>query len=165
MKKTYSFYNSTTGLFTGGYFIGDEEAVQLNIPGQLQIIEGRYDALSQMVVNGQVIDYQPPSPGDNYVWDTLAKRWVLSAAAQQAADADVAARAQLTAIDLASIRALREAAIGNADAVATLQSLDAMAVPLRADVIVPADAPQSLVDQAITANDFTASTVEEAQIP
>jgi hypothetical protein len=137
MRQTYSFYDPATGLFTGRQMTGSESALALNTPEGLKAIAGQYDPLSERVnEQGSVVDYEPPSPGDDYEWDHEARHWVLSAAAQQAIDADVAARARLAEIDLQSVRALREAAIGNnTDAIATLATLEQEAVPLRNDVI------------------------------
>lgn len=138
MNQTYSFYDPATGLFTGQQFTGSDEALLANLTGTLWAMPGRFDHLSQAVepMTGRIIDYQPPSPGDDYVWDETARRWLLSPAAQQTADADTAARERLDAIDRASIRALREAAIGDKTAaVAMLTSLEAEAVTLREDVV------------------------------
>lgn len=137
----YFVYDKATGLFTGATILGDDpEVILANTPVGCAVITGDVDMLSQQVqVSGPqhvIVPYQPPSPGEGYEWNEDTKRWLRSPAAQQAVDADAAARAGLAAIDAASIRALREAAIGDkAAAITKLQELEDEAVVLRVDVV------------------------------
>jgi hypothetical protein len=136
-RQEYSFFDPATGLLTGKGFTGTEEALLLNMPEGNAAIPGRHDPLSRRVdlKTMEVIPYQPPSPGADYEWNSEMERWVLNDAAQQAADADAVARAQLDDIDRQSIRALREAAIGDTAALDKLRALEGAAIELRPDVI------------------------------
>lgn len=141
--KHVAFYDATTGTLTGQTLLADEAGVARNTPAGCkawEILDGRVpDHLSMAVgPSGWLVPYQPPSPGEEYEWNDATKRWVLGSAAQLAIDNDVAARARLADIDRTSIRALREAAIGDKAALVLLQELEAQAVPLRADVITVA---------------------------
>lgn len=148
MRQHYSFYDLATGLFTGSGFTGSEESLMLNLKEGVGAMPGEFDQFSQAVepMTGRIVNYQPPSPGEDYEWNETTKRWVLGRTAQLAFDNDVAARARLADIDSASIRALREAAIGDkAAAVAMLTDLEAEAVELRADVLPVIETEAKLV--------------------
>lgn len=78
----WSYYDTTTGLFTGAVISASEEAMIANTPAGCSAIEGEYDALAQKVdtAGGVVTDYIPDAPADTalitYAWDTATKRWV-----------------------------------------------------------------------------------------
>lgn len=88
--KTHSFYDPATGIFTGRQFstsLADPDAhaaaLIANTPADHAHIEGAYDCLSQRVVDGQVVEYQPPPPSADHEWNAATKRWQLTAAAQK----------------------------------------------------------------------------------
>lgn len=76
--KTVSYYDLTTGLFTGHTFSGPEQLIQWKL-GQAYI-EGRFDHLSQRVdlSAGSVVDYQPDPPAadewQTWAWDATTRR-------------------------------------------------------------------------------------------
>lgn len=78
----WSFYDQQTGAFAHVIFSGPDHLVAANTPSGCAAIEGVYDHLSQRVdlATGEVIDWQPPKPGDTplatYEWDAQAKRWM-----------------------------------------------------------------------------------------
>lgn len=84
MSKTWTFYDSATGLFQPGCSIGPEGADMSGFaPAGFLPMEGEFDHLSQRVNvedTEEVIDYQPPAPDDDdlrtWDWDTETKRWV-----------------------------------------------------------------------------------------
>ena len=84
MISTWSFYNTSTGLFTGRVFTGDEQQLSAITKPGTAALEGEFNAQGQRVdLNTmQVINYQAPSPGAHYVWDTLLRRWVESPTAK-----------------------------------------------------------------------------------
>jgi predicted RNA-binding Zn ribbon-like protein len=108
MIRTVSFYNLTTGLFTGLTFSGSDLAVQMNTPAGLAVIDGKHDHLSSRVVDGEVVDWQPPQPDDDHEWNAETKRWQKTAAVVAVETADKAARAQIAAQEIAQSRAIRE---------------------------------------------------------
>lgn len=90
--RTYSIYEIAGGMFTGKTLTCMQEHAKTNVPNGFNIIEGRYDHLSQRVdVNtGKVVDYQPPQPSPNHKWDAITKRWLYVKT-----DADIAAEVRL----------------------------------------------------------------------
>jgi hypothetical protein len=87
-------YDKATGLFTGNAVHTDNRQVDIQ-----KLIEANFgegfagapnvaDPLAQRVdvSTGQVVDFQPPSPGSDHEWNPSLKRWVLTAAANKARD-------------------------------------------------------------------------------
>jgi hypothetical protein len=107
-----------------------------NAPADHLAIAGRFDPLSQRidVASGMVIDYQPPQPSPDHVWNAATTRWQLSAAAQQRQAMRDAALRRIAALEASQGRALREAAIGTSGAVEKLKALDAQIAELRQDL-------------------------------
>lgn len=115
--KIWSFYDKATGVFSGRTFgAPNDDLLEAHTPTGQVALEGSYDHLAQRVdiPSGKVIDYQPPSPSTEHVWDDAHKRWVLGANA-------VARRRvmdQIEAIEKNQHRAIREAVLtGNLDRV------------------------------------------------
>jgi hypothetical protein len=71
---------------------------------------GRFDKRSQRVdlTTGDVVDYQPPSPGAGYEWNVTSKRWVKRAdvIAREARQAQAAQR--IDELELSQRRPVRE---------------------------------------------------------
>lgn len=78
--NTYSLYSLETGLFTGCALSCSLDRLmdEVNVPAGCGVIVGVYDHLSQKVdlATGQVVDYQPPQPSSDHVWDISSRRWV-----------------------------------------------------------------------------------------
>lgn len=115
MSGRWHFFDTKTGLFTGRSLSAQSgEWVERNTPegcgAFLQAAGQEIDYLSQRVdlETGEVIDYQPPAPGDDHEWNASTKRWGLSAEAQQAIDDDRQARAAILLAEANSARAIRE---------------------------------------------------------
>ena len=81
----WSFYDATTGVFSGAEFHGtsDERDAQLSHLGSgVCAYQGGVDYLSQRfdVATSQVVDYQPPAPASDanqtWLWDAGTKRWI-----------------------------------------------------------------------------------------
>lgn len=141
--KAYSFYDPATGLFTGGRYStdivsGDRLAAALaaNTPKGTRSVEGDHDMLSSCidVVTGKVVDYQPPAPSGDHVWNPATKRWVLSTSAQQKVTARTAALARIAQLEAAQPRALRELALGYENAKARVEAIDAEITSLRKEL-------------------------------
>lgn len=109
--KTWSFYHSDTGIFSGRFFSGSERLLALHLLNGQTPIEGRYDRLSQRVdlTTGQVVDYQPPQPDADHEWNAETKRWQLRPNVERERQADMVARDEMQAIELGDLRAMREA--------------------------------------------------------
>ena len=77
----WSFYNTSTGLFTDSTYHGTVEFLPFNTPPNCAAIEGAHDRLSKRINDkGQVIEYVPLKPADTglvtWSWDAGIKRWV-----------------------------------------------------------------------------------------
>lgn len=78
----YSIYCAETGLFNGDQIGGDSEFVGINTPAGFAAFPGRHHhkKVRLDLLLGEVVDYQPPSPGDDeaqtWAWDVGARRWV-----------------------------------------------------------------------------------------
>lgn len=141
MRTHFSFYDKTTGEIKPLSFRAPNDAhVQANTPPNCEVIEGRFDHLSQRVDldSGEVVDYIPPQPSDDHEWNNETKRWVLSAKAQLAVSKDRQARAEIERLEQQSMRSIREQALGDESAKARIEAIDAQIVELRKDVISPA---------------------------
>jgi hypothetical protein len=138
--KSYSFYHRDTGLLKDVVFSTDDETQLVNnIPADHVALEGQHDALSKRVDvrTGLVIDYQPPSPSPEHEWNADTGRWQISAAVQAKAQARAAAMTALAALDIKSIRTLRELALGVAGAHDRLAAIEAAVAAERAKLFSP----------------------------
>lgn len=82
MQQTWSFHDTTTGLFSGTRLTCSPAQLEANTPPGHAPMAGLYDPLSQRVdlATGQVVAYQPPAPADDdlrtWSWDEGTQRWV-----------------------------------------------------------------------------------------
>jgi len=165
--KSYSLYDMSTGKFTGVVIGGSDSIVHVN-KGENGAIEGVFDPLSQRVdlstvdlqqdpvqlgalPNGKskeakkpdVIDYQPPSPGDDYEWvsedekGNRVRRWVKKPDVVAKESAEAKARASIDVLERSQFRAVREAVLlqGTAEGTAAttrLAEIDAQIAEQRA---------------------------------
>jgi hypothetical protein len=76
----YWIYNVETGIFTGVSLDCPADHLDCNVPEGCGCIMGPVDSMSQRVdmTTGQLVDYQPPQPSVDYVWDDVSKRWTYS---------------------------------------------------------------------------------------
>jgi len=84
--RAWAFYDIATGALIGRTIMAPDRAmVDANTPEGCAAIEGRYDPASQRVdlEVGDVVDWQPPSPGQDHAWDSESKRYVLTAKARE----------------------------------------------------------------------------------
>ncbi len=74
----YHIYSMSDGLFTGSSISCSQSHLDANVPDGCSCLPGAIDYLSQRVdlATGLVIDYQPPQPSINHVWNTEKKRWL-----------------------------------------------------------------------------------------
>lgn len=124
----YSFYDATSGLFTGLSVAGVSDAwIAVNTPPNTKAYAGRPDPTFEKVdiaatfmlqsltpnvpVQPIIINFQPPAPAADalttWAWDAAAKRWQ-AVPTQRAIDiaSNTNVTAQLSALDVKSIRAL-----------------------------------------------------------
>ncbi len=141
--KTWTFFDNSTGIFTGRTFSGDDRDLPANKPEGQGAVAGAYDHLSQRVdlETGEVVDYQPPAPPDTallrHEWEPTIRRWV-EHKTPAAHEADRRARivSQIGRVELGQQRALRELTLNpnSADARSALEVMDAQITSLRAEL-------------------------------
>lgn len=135
MRKWWSFYDATTGLFTGRRVLCSERLLERNIrPGEAAI-EGMFDHLSQRVdvESGEVVDYQPPQPDADHEWIAEARRWRKRPEIAEAERLDRRSRERIAELEIAQLRPLRELAVDpdNAAAKQRLVEIEAEIAELR----------------------------------
>jgi len=110
--KTITLYDLQTGLM--GPVITMPDRRDPAAPKGFGMKLGRHDPLSRRVdvSTGEVIDYQPPAPSEQYRWDTVSRRWVPTPEAEAMQLADRLARRALVKLEERSgPRAVREGLI------------------------------------------------------
>jgi len=135
--KIWSMYDPATGLFLGRTFAATEDShVATNTADHEVAIEGSFDHLSHRVdlATGAVVDYQPPQPSSDHEWNAASKRWQLTAAVAAKQAARAAALGQIAMLEASQHRAVREAALGDPAAAATLKAIDDQIKALRAQL-------------------------------
>ena len=128
-----SFADPETGLFDGRQLVApNRETVQLNARGRL-VVDGVHDHRNKRfdLASQTVVDYQPPQPSPDHVWDADDQLWKLSPEAEGVRLARRAARQNLSTADARAVRALIEHALGDPAAVERLRTLEANKVQLR----------------------------------
>jgi hypothetical protein len=115
--KTWHFYDSATGLFTGrnvsysADIPGIDEFVASKVPaGQVAIVASALDWESSRVdlLTGEVVAYQPPAPDDDHEWNAQRLRWVLKPAALDRLRAEAEAASTVQEEEAGAVRAMRE---------------------------------------------------------
>lgn len=114
--KTFSIYKLADGLFTGQRFSlapFDKARAESNVPSGCGMIEGEYDHLSQCVdiSTGKVIEYQPPKPSENSVWNDKTRRWEKHPLVADAVRRAEQARQSIAELEVSQRRPLRELAL------------------------------------------------------
>lgn len=95
----HSLYDLQTGMFVGQTIDGSPRAIAANTPKGLGAMPGFHNHLQYHVVDGVVVDWQPPQPSDLHEWDTETRSWQLSAAAREAEVAQTLARIRVAKIE------------------------------------------------------------------
>lgn len=111
MNRNWAFYDASTGLFRPKRITcPDTFDISKNTPEGCIAIEGSYDHLSQRmdIERGEVVDYVPPAPNDDFEWNADIKRWLKRPEVLQWERASEVAQAQLAAIDAQKVRALTD---------------------------------------------------------
>jgi hypothetical protein len=77
LNQTYSVYNLSTGRFAQRISC-PAASLDMNVPEGHGCVLGEYDLETQMIdiETSEVIDYQPPPPSVNHVWNAETRRWV-----------------------------------------------------------------------------------------
>lgn len=137
----FCFYDKTTGLLHSKRVVTDhagnaERFAAANAPPGHAWIVGVFDPLSQRVdVNtGEVVDYVPPVPSPEHEWNATTKRWQLNQAAAAKLAASSMARMRIGELEASQHRALREAALGDTQALTRLKVIDDQISTLRKDL-------------------------------
>jgi hypothetical protein len=124
--RTVSFFHKETGALHSNQLIcSDDAAVALNTPADHIAIDGHHDYLCKRVdlETKQIVEWIPPAPSADHVWNPETLRWQLSAAAQGKAQARQLAQARIAALRASSIDVMRELLLGNESARARLQAI------------------------------------------
>lgn len=132
--NTFCFFNTKTGELHSRKIVAIDKSVALeNIPEGHTVIEGNLDRFSQRidVATGKVIDYQLPQPSMDHEWNATTKRWQLTAIANLAKSQGIIARQRIVELERLQLRALREHALGDAQAFNRLKIIDDEIVRLR----------------------------------
>jgi len=100
-------------------------------------VEGHHDHLSKRVEDNKIVAYRPPQPSNDHEWNAESLRWELPAGVRARKYAHMSAIAQMAALELTSLRPLREIALGiNVDAARNkLEEINAQIITLRKDLI------------------------------
>lgn len=125
--KCWSFYRISDGLFTGETFTSSTGlGVDENTPDGCAAIEGIFDYLSQRVdINtGHVVDYQPPRPDEDHIWNAETRRWVLKPEIEERRVRVEAALIQIEQLEKHQQRAIREAFLDPNDEEARARVVD-----------------------------------------
>lgn len=109
----FSLYRDATGEFIDRTVTCPAYAIvdALLAHPDCSFVMGEFDPLSQRVdlLTGQVVDYVPPQPSPDHVWNTTTKRWdYIKPAALALADAKAAARQQINRLCAARLSAIRD---------------------------------------------------------
>jgi hypothetical protein len=122
------FYDEGTGLWTGARYQGPTEDVPANQPAGSVPMPACEFPHAMRLVDGTLVDYQPPRPDTEHEWNATERRWRKTAAAVQK-DSE-AERAKCTINDTltTTVADLIEWALsvggGKASALAALQAAD-----------------------------------------
>jgi hypothetical protein len=135
--KRYSFYDKKTGVLHQSKFSTDDPS-QLagNVPPEHGAIDGHHDHMRKRVnvETGELIDYQPPAPSAEHVWDEASKTWNLNPDAMAKIERRRTAYARIAVLESSTLRSLREHALGYVGAEQKLKDIDAEIAALRADL-------------------------------
>lgn len=119
----WSFYRADTGEFTGDrYSAPDDSMLDVNTPAGCIAVEGHHDHLSKRVVDGRVVDYQPPKPSVDHEWN--GSRWVLNASAVARNSTRARALARIADLERRAIRPSQELQLNPDDAEARARLAD-----------------------------------------
>jgi hypothetical protein len=135
--KTWHFYDPATGLFTGHRLAATSDSiVEKSTPsGQAAFqFDGQLDWRSTKIVDGKLVDYQPPAPSADHEWNAETKRWQLIAAASERQARRANAHSRIASLEASQPRILREHALGIAAAAERLLAIEKEISSLRADL-------------------------------
>lgn len=131
--KTVTFYHKNTGMLSPlTVVVSDDRMIEINTPEDHVAIEHPknrtpWDYLSHKfdIASNSIVDYQPPSPSHEHVWNTELRRWVLHPEVLQRNMELSEARQRLRYL-LAEVQphAIREHALGYEGSLERLKKLD-----------------------------------------
>lgn len=136
MIKTYSLYEAASGLFTGKRLHCDDEGLlAVRLPAGTLALEGSFDHRTQRMdlTTGAVVAYRPPAPSPDHEWDPAAKRWQVRPSTSTEGRTGVI-YARIQALEASQGRAVREATLGDAQAMKRLKEIDAEIHKLREEL-------------------------------
>lgn len=93
-------------------FHGPTHLLSVNTPEGCIAVAENLDHLSQRIVGGVVVDYQPPPPSVDHEWNGTTKRWQMKPDVLAKQNMKAAALVTLTALDQSEIRALSDVIAG-----------------------------------------------------
>jgi hypothetical protein len=137
VKHVAYFHKGTGQLYSVTITVSDDDAVKLNTPDGHEAVEippgVRVDPQSQRVdlATKKIVDYQPPQPAPDNVWNATTKRWQPSAVKTAQTNADLRARRQIRTLEDSQHRVIRECQLGVPGAQKRLKEIDDKIAQLR----------------------------------
>jgi hypothetical protein len=130
-RRRWAYFDLTTGLQVGHFIEGTEEDAIANAPPNSRAIPDVPHPHAKRLVDGVLVDYQPPAPSPDHEWNDAEKEWRLSAAAKRTMQERNAALSQINVLEQSQARALRELALGDETARDRLTVIDEQIAALR----------------------------------
>lgn len=162
-----SLYLVSTGELTGTVLTGTAEFIAANTPDGVAAISGQHDAASARVVDGGVVEWQPPQPDENHEWSVARRRWILTPVARKALNDHDAALRALQTLDVKRSRALADhllqpdqstlRRLAEIESEADRHRINVLKAPPREYVHVPPHAQRGATDHSIDARNELAA--------
>lgn len=115
--SVWHYYRKSDGILTGQSFFASDGSLP-TVPPDLGLITGVTDPEAQRVdvAISTLVDYQPPAPSPDHIWNSTARRWLLSPAVEARRLRERQILDELIALDASSIRIQEDLAIDPGDA-------------------------------------------------
>jgi hypothetical protein len=122
---TVTLYDQATGAIRGVVSTLRSQ-LAVNVPAGCGHIEGAHDGSCRRInpATLEVEPYQPPQPDADHVWNDVTERWEIPPARLAQIVAARRRQREIDAIELGTLRALREWALGDQTALERLQQAD-----------------------------------------
>lgn len=132
--KAVSFYHKENGVLASNHLVvSDDGMLEANTPRDHAAIDGHHDHLSKRfdLQTKQLVEWIPPAPSADHVWDEASKTWNLNPDAMAKIERRRTAYARIAVLESSTLRTLREHALGHAGAADKLKEIDDEILSLR----------------------------------
>lgn len=119
--KSVQFFDAATGLWTGVQFRGADDDIAANAPAGSVPLDAVEFPHAMRLVDGALVEYQPPAPDADHEWNAQTRRWQLSSDAAGRIQRKRAAQDAIEVLERQQARAMREHAIGRGGTAAQLK--------------------------------------------